>query len=332
MLAGAIGTYRLKGVIQDLGKALGLPREQLKLLSKQGLSGDAALLGEDMRRLPDFRDIGTTAPGWRTLAELAPQLIGAPRSLGQHVGGMVLSSSPIPELVPVRAGAMDGRYIMDWNKDSVQDAGFAKIDILSLPVLDQIEEALDLIERRTGERPDMSRISPRDDAVYDMINEGRSEGRVPAPVPGAAQDSAATAFPQPARPCIPGGAHTTGRGHAGERGLTVHRPLPSRRTSGTTTTNWRSARWKRGWGIIVWQEQVVQLADGRGRDECGAGGRGAPRLRKAQQRASDSSALGAVLWPERKPMVFRKRWLRKDIQQGERALHVPGVPLVTLSA
>ena len=160
MLAGAIGTYRLKGVIQDLGVALGLPHKQLKMLSRQVLSGDAALLGEDMRQLPDFRDI-SEAPGWRTLAELAPQLIGAPRSLGQHVGGMVLSSSPIPETVPVRAGAMDGRYIMDWNKDSVQDAGFAKIDILSLPVLDQIEEALDLIEKRTGERPDMSRISPR---------------------------------------------------------------------------------------------------------------------------------------------------------------------------
>ena len=108
VLAGAIGTYRLKGVIQDLGKALGLPREQLKLLSKQGLSGDAALLGDDMRQMPDFRDI-REAPGWRTLIELAPQLMGAPRSLGQHVGGMVLSSSPIPELVPVRAGAMGRR-------------------------------------------------------------------------------------------------------------------------------------------------------------------------------------------------------------------------------
>ena len=64
-----------------------------------------------------------------------PRLMGAPRSLGQHVGGMVLSSSPIPEMVPVRAGAMDGRYIMDWNKDSVADANFAKIDLLSLPVL-----------------------------------------------------------------------------------------------------------------------------------------------------------------------------------------------------
>ena len=86
----------------------------------------------------------------------------APRSLGQHVGGMVLSDSPIPEMVPMRAGATSGRYIMDLNKDSVADAGFAKIDILPLPVLDQIEEALDLVEAREGRRPDVSRIDPED--------------------------------------------------------------------------------------------------------------------------------------------------------------------------
>ena len=74
----------------------------------------------------------------------------APRSLGQHVGGMVLSDSPIPEMVPIREGAIAGRYIMDWNRDSTADAGFAKIDLLSLPVLDQIEEALDLVEEQGG--------------------------------------------------------------------------------------------------------------------------------------------------------------------------------------
>ena len=185
----------------------------MKLLSKQGLSGDAKTMSEEMRRLPDFRDRVNT-PGWRTLAELAPQLIGAPRSLGQHVGGMVLSSSPIPELVPVRAGAMDGRYIMDWNKDSVQDAGFAKIDILSLPVLDQIEEALDLIEERTGERPDMSRISPRDDAVYDMINEGRSKGVFLLQSPAQLKIAQRLRSREPARPRVPGGAHTAGGRHA----------------------------------------------------------------------------------------------------------------------
>ncbi len=257
VLAGAIGTYRLKGVIQDLGKALGLPREQLRLLSRQGLSGDARTMGEEMRQMPDFKDKMDT-PGWRTLAELAPQLIGAPRSLGQHVGGMVLSSSPIPETVPVRAGAMDGRYIMDWNKDSVQDAGFAKIDILSLPVLDQIEEALDLIEERTGERPDMSRISPKDAAVYDMINEGRSKGvfllQSPAQLKIAQRLRSRNLRDLAYQVALirPG---------VGMQGSAVSQFIDRYRHG----VEWdydhhlEERALERGCGIIVWQEQVVQL-------------------------------------------------------------------------
>ncbi len=175
VLAGAIGTYSVKGIVQDLGKALGLPGEDLKLLSRQLHSHDAADLEGEMLALPAFRD-SVEAPGWRELVEMAPQLMHAPRSLGQHVGGMVLSSSPIPEMVPVRAGAISGRYIMDWNKDSVADANFAKIDILSLPVLDQLEEALDLIEAKEGHRPDLGRIRPDDPAVYEMIGQGKSKG------------------------------------------------------------------------------------------------------------------------------------------------------------
>ena len=175
VLAGAIGAYSVKGIIQDLGKALGLPKEDLKRLSRQLHSHDAADLEREMLALPFFRG-RVESPGWRDLVELAPQLMGAPRSLGQHVGGMVLSSSPIPEMVPVRAGAMDGRYIMDWNKDSVADANFAKIDLLSLPVLDQLEEALDLVEEREGSRPDLGCIDPEDPAVYEMIGQGGSKG------------------------------------------------------------------------------------------------------------------------------------------------------------
>ena len=175
VLAGAVSTYQVKGIIQDLGKALGLPREELSLLSKQLHSHDAAALESEMRELPAFRQ-RVDAPGWRELLALAPQLMHAPRSLGQHVGGLVLISSPIPELVSTRAGVMEGRYIMDWNKDSVADAGFAKIDLLSLPVLDQLEEALDLIEKREGRRPDLSSIDPEDPQVYGLISEGQAKG------------------------------------------------------------------------------------------------------------------------------------------------------------
>ena len=112
VLTGAISTYSVKGAIQDLGKALGLPPDDLRLLSKQIHSHDGARLRDEMEQLPAFRD-KVEAHGWRDLIALAPQLMNAPRGLGQHVGGMILSDSPVPELVPVRAGAIQGRYIMD---------------------------------------------------------------------------------------------------------------------------------------------------------------------------------------------------------------------------
>ena len=116
VLAGAIATYSVKGIVQDLGKALGLPKEDLSLLSKQLHSHDAVNLKEEMLALPAFKD-KVTAAGWRDLIQLGPALMDAPKGLGQHVGGMILSDTPISALVPIRAGAMEGRYIMDWNKD-----------------------------------------------------------------------------------------------------------------------------------------------------------------------------------------------------------------------
>ena len=257
VLAGAVATYSVKGIIQDLGKALGLPKEDLKLLSKQIHSHDGAKLKEEMREIPAFRD-KVDAQGWRELIELAPQLMDAPRSLGQHVGGMVLSSSAIPEMVPVRAGAIHGRFIMDWNKDSVADANFAKIDLLSLPVLDQMEEALGLIEEREGRRPDLSRIDPGDPGVYDMINAGLSKGvfllQSPAQLKMGQRLKSRTLLDLAYQVALirPG---------VGVQGSAVSRFVERYRHG----VSWEydhpleERALERGYGIIVWQEQVVQL-------------------------------------------------------------------------
>ncbi len=257
VLAGAIGTYSVKGIVQDLGKALGLPKEDLKLLSRQLHSHDGAMLRDEMLALPGFRD-RVDAPGWRELTELAPQLMRAPRSLGQHVGGMVLSSSPIPEMVPVRAGAMEGRHIMDWNKDSVADVGFAKIDLLSLPVLDQLEEALDLIEKREGARPDLSRISAEDSSVYDMINAGRAKGvfllQSPAQLKMAQRLKSRNLMDLACQVALirPG---------VGVQGSAVSQFVERYRHGATWDYDHHleERALERGCGVIVWQEQVVQL-------------------------------------------------------------------------
>ena len=289
VLTGAITTYKVKGIIQDLGKALGLPEEHLSLLSKQLHSHDASDLRDEMSQLPDFRD-RADAPGWRDLLDLAPRLMDAPRGLSQHVGGMVLSSSPIPEMVPMRAGAIDGRYIMDWNKDSVADAGFAKIDILSLPVLDQIEEALDLVEAREGRRLDISRIDPEDAGVYDMINAGLAKGvfllQSPAQLKMAQRLRSRNLLDLAYQVALirPG---------VGVQGSAVSQFVERYRHGAEWEYDHPLERraLERGYGVIVWQEQVVQLIE----DVAGMTAAEADEVRRAFARPNNEHLI-AMHW------------------------------------
>ena len=207
-------------------------------------------------------------------------------------------------MVPIRAGATEGRYIMDWNKDSVADAGFAKIDLLSLPVLDQIEEALDLVEAREGRRPDLATIGSEDPAVYDMINSGRSKGvfllQSPAQLKMGQRLRSRNLLDLAYQVALirPG---------VGVQGSAVSQFVERYR---------RGAPWdydhplerralERGYGIIVWQEQVVQLI----MDVAGMTAAQADEIRRAFTR------------PNSGPLVERHR---QGFLEGARANGVPG--------
>ena len=175
VLTGMISTYKIKGAIRDLGKALGLPAEDLDKLAKRVDSHHAGALNSEMSALPEFRD-RVDAPVWRDLIDLSRQLNGFPKYLAQHPGGMILSSSPLTDQVPVQPSAMEGRYVCHWDKDSIDDAGFVKIDFLALGTLSQMQEALLLIEERTGRYVDLSRIDFEDMAVYDSLHRADTIG------------------------------------------------------------------------------------------------------------------------------------------------------------
>lgn len=169
-------TYKLRSAVREVGKVLGLPEAELARLAKlAGSHGSVDKLGEEMAKYPEFNG-KQDAPLWRDLIDLAAQIRGFPRHISQHVGGMIISSTPIIELVPLEQSAMDGRIICQWDKDSCDDARMIKIDFLGLGMLSLVDYCLDEILHNRGHDIDLSRIDYDDPAVYDMICEADTLG------------------------------------------------------------------------------------------------------------------------------------------------------------
>ena len=168
-------TYRLKSTLREIGKALDLPMGDLEKLSKLAEHRSGGGLLAELERLPEFRE-KAGSPLWQALCELADDIKGLPRHISQHVGGMIISSRPLVEIVPLEPAAWEGRVLCQWDKDSCDDAGFIKIDFLALGMLSLVEEAVDLISERHGRAPDLSRIDFADEALYEHICTGDTIG------------------------------------------------------------------------------------------------------------------------------------------------------------
>jgi error-prone DNA polymerase len=174
-LVSAFAGYRSRGAVRDLGKALGLPAGEIERVA--GLA-DMYSGGDQVER--DIAEaIGAgraSSPRWRCLARLAREAWGLPRHLSQHPGGMVLSTRPLIDLCPVQPAAMEGRQIVQWDKDSCADAGFLKIDLLGLGMLSAVERCVDQIAEARGERIDLSRIPLDDPPTFAAIRGAETTG------------------------------------------------------------------------------------------------------------------------------------------------------------
>jgi error-prone DNA polymerase len=166
-------TYQFKGTVHDLGEALGLPTEELKRLAKLG--DNHAPIATEMERLAEFQGYGSSYR-WRLLHELGGQIEGFPRHLSQHVGGVVISSRPLVELVPIQNSAMAGRQLVQWDKDGCEIARFIKVDFLALGMLSAVEETLELIVANGKPPVDLSRINFQDRRIYARLGRGDTVG------------------------------------------------------------------------------------------------------------------------------------------------------------
>src|SRR5204863_56721 len=150
-LVAAFPTFRARGAIRELGKVLGLPPGEIERLARAadryGPGEQDASTGWPADALeqppPSESDVvaaagargaaplrgshGARSERWRWLARLVEQAYGLPRHLSQHPGGMIVATRPLIDCCPVVPAAMEGRQMVQWDKDSCADAGFLKI-------------------------------------------------------------------------------------------------------------------------------------------------------------------------------------------------------------
>ncbi len=175
--------YRAKSALREVGKALGLSLEQSDRLSQTVTHWDSADVSDE--RLLEYgfdpKDIRL-----RHALRWAKALEGFPRHLSIHVGGFVLSKTPLDGVAPVEPASMPGRTVIPWDKDDLEALGFFKVDVLGLGMLTAIRKALELIfddgnlKRSPDEAFDALDVAPRipseDPAVYAMISEADTVG------------------------------------------------------------------------------------------------------------------------------------------------------------
>ncbi len=166
-------TYRPRSAVRDVGRALGMPAEQIDRLAKRL---------EHFRTEPDMplrcREAGIDVQSMaaRQLIELVGQLVGFPRHLSQHTGGMVMTRGPLCELVPIENAAMPERTVIQWNKDDLDELGILKVDCLALGMLTAIRKCFALVKQHDGRELTLANIPEGDEGVYEMIRRADTMG------------------------------------------------------------------------------------------------------------------------------------------------------------
>ncbi|OBT01078.1 error-prone DNA polymerase [Vibrio tasmaniensis] len=174
-LAATVISYRFKSAVRDVGKALGLQETQLDYFIKNTNRRDKSLGWQ-----AQLTQLGLQPDSLKgqQFIHLVNEIIGFPRHLSQHVGGFVISSGPLYELVPVENAAMHDRTIIQWDKDDLETLGLLKVDVLALGMLSAIRKCFDLIKHFHGRSLSIAEITrlKDDPQVYGMIQRADTVG------------------------------------------------------------------------------------------------------------------------------------------------------------
>jgi error-prone DNA polymerase len=165
-MTGVVITYRPRSAVRDVAKALALSNDCVDKLASQLEHVDQP---EQMAERVRAGGIDPTSLLGRRLIKLVKTLLGFPRHLSQHVGGMVMSQGLLSQLVPIENAAMLNRTVIQWDKNDLDALGLLKVDCLSLGMLSAIRRCFDFVKQQHGHQLTLANVPAEDPAVYDMI-------------------------------------------------------------------------------------------------------------------------------------------------------------------
>ncbi|MFP1630589.1 error-prone DNA polymerase [Zhengella sp. ZM62] len=165
-LAATVITYRARSALREVGKVMGLSADAIAAMSGSVWGWSSSGPGEREARAGG---LDTKSAGTAHVLRLASDIIGFPRHLSQHVGGFVITKDRLDEVVPVTRSAMDGRTMVEWDKDDLDALGILKIDVLALGMLTCLSRAFALLQAHYGEALTLATIPKEEGEVYAMI-------------------------------------------------------------------------------------------------------------------------------------------------------------------
>lgn len=165
--------YCVRSAIRDVGKALDFSPDRIDALAKQV---DRYHSDPDLPLRCQQVGIDPSSTTGRQLIYFVNQLIGHPRHLSQHPGGMVLSQTPLEELIPIENATMPDRSVIQWDKYDLDELGILKVDCLGLGIMTAIHKSFDLLKQHLNVELDLASVPPDDSATYDMICDADTVG------------------------------------------------------------------------------------------------------------------------------------------------------------
>jgi len=171
-------TYRGRLAAREMGKVAGLSPDQIDKLASQASPwpGSSTAPDQEQERWLLGAGVDPASDRAKLFVELWHSVLTLPRHLSQHPGGMVIAAGRLDEVVPLEPAAMDGRVVIQWDKDDCADLGILKIDLLGLGMLDALEQALPLIREHDGAVIDLAHLPQDDPAVYEMLQQADTVG------------------------------------------------------------------------------------------------------------------------------------------------------------